>query len=187
MDAAMESRPAGMFPAFLAGLEAGMLGALWMLVWMGLSSTWQRRSFWAPENLMATAFDRNASIRGSFAGTTFSGLALYLLIYSLLGAVFATAVRERLPWVRIALLSMVFGMAWYYLSFQVIFKSVMPLVALLHVERSTVLGHLVYGAVLGRYPVYLRRLEAARPKVIAVENPVAEEPAAEIPQAPPTG
>jgi len=78
-------------------------------------------------------------------------------------------------------------MAWYYLSFQVIFKSVMPLVALLHVERSTVLGHLVYGAVLGRYPVYLRRLEAARPKVIAVENPVAEEPAAEIPQAPPTG
>jgi len=185
MDAATQSRPARALPVFLAGLEAGMLGALWMLVWMGLGSTWQRRSFWMPENLMATAFDRNAPIRGSFAGSTFSGLALYLLIYSLLGAVFATAVRDRMPTVRTALLSTVFGLAWYYLSFHLIFKSVMPLVALLHVERPTVLGHLVYGAVLGRYPVYLRRLETPPPEVIAVESPEAEEPVVEIPQAPP--
>jgi len=159
MDAAAEGRPANSVRLLLAGLEAGMLGALWMLAWMGLSATWQRRSFWMPENLMATAFASDAPIRTGFAAGTISGLALYLLIYSLLGALFAFALRGRMPRWRVLLWAVAFALAWYYLSFHGIWKSVIPLLARLHVERATVLGHLLYGTVLARYPVYLERWE----------------------------
>jgi hypothetical protein len=159
MDAAAKGRPASSLRLLFAGLEAGMLGALWMLAWMGLSSMWQRGSFWAPENLMATAFNGDAPIRTGFVSGTFSGLALYLLIYSLLGALFAFAVGGRMPRGRVLLWSVAFGLAWYYFSFHGIWKSVIPLVARLHVERATVLGHLLYGTVLARYPVYVERWE----------------------------
>jgi hypothetical protein len=172
MDLAAKGRHASSLRLLFAGLEAGMLGALWMLAWMGLSSTWQRRSFWMPENLMATAFDGDAPIRTGFVAGTISGLALYLLIYSLLGALFAFAVRGRMPRARVLLWSVAFGLAWYYLSFHGIWKSVIPLVARLHVERATVLGHLLYGTVLARYPVYLERWE--KPEEAVEEEPPSE-------------
>ncbi len=146
-----------------------MFGALWMLAWMGLSYMWQRRSFWTPENLMATAFASDAPIRTGFVASTISGLALYLLIYSLLGALFGLAMRGRMPRGRVWLWSTAFGLAWYYLSFHGIWKSLIPLLAGLHVERATMLGHLLYGTVLARYPVYLERWE--QPAVSAKTAP----------------
>ena len=174
MDAAAEGRPASSLRLLFAGLEAGMLGTLWMLAWMGLSYAWQRRSFWTPENLMATAFDSNAPIRAGFASSTISGLALYLLIYSLLGALFAFAVRGRMTRGRVLLWSVAFALACYYLSFHGIWRSVIPLLARLHVERATVLGHLLYGTVLARYPVYLERWEQP---AVSVEAESRAEPA----------
>ena len=155
MDTAMENRRPGTFSAILAGLEAGMLGACWMLVWLGISAKWELRSFWTAENLMASVFYGDGAIRAGFAAKTLSGLALYLLIYSILGSLFAAAVADRLPRFRIVLLAMLFGLGWYYLSFRLLWRNVMPLVALLHSTRTTALGHAIYGAVLGRYPVYL--------------------------------
>jgi hypothetical protein len=159
MDTATESRPArALLPALLAGLEAGMVGGLWMLAWLGVSSSWQQRSFWTPENLMATAFDRNATLPPGFTFGTCQGLALYLVIYCLFGALFAVVVGNRAARPRVLLLSVTCSLAWYYFTFRWAFTMTMPLVALLHVERSTILGHLVYGAMLGRYPVYIQRL-----------------------------
>src|SRR5262249_55214182 len=141
--------------AFLAGLQGGMLGAGWMLAWLGISAVWQRRSFWTSENLMASAFYGGSAIRDGFDTRTLSGLALYLLLYSSLGAVFAAAVYDRLPRGRIMLASVCFAVIWYYFSFRVMWKAVSPLIFLLHVPQTTLLGHLVYGTVLGRFPVYL--------------------------------
>src|SRR5690349_8788335 len=103
MDAAMERKPDGAIFALLAGLQAGMLGACWMLGWFGLASVWQRRSFWTAENLMATAFYGGSAIRDGFGVPTLSGLALYLLLYSTLGAAFAMLAGGRLPRHRIML------------------------------------------------------------------------------------
>lgn len=159
----------------LAGLQAGMLGVMWMLVWLGLSATWQNRSFWTAENLMATAFYGGAAIRPAFTRETFAGLALYLMIYSLLGALLAGVVRDRLARSRAILLSVVFALSWYYLSFRLIWKSVLPLVFLLHATQATVLGHLVYGVVLGRYPLYLHSRSQPAQNV-ADSEPVTAEP-----------
>jgi hypothetical protein len=157
MYAATESQRATRLQAASAGLQAGMLGVCWMLLWLGVSDVWQRRSFWTAENLMATAFYGENAIRSGFAVRTLSGLALYLLIYSLLGAVLAIAVSDRMSRSRVFLLSMLFALSWYYLSFRLLWKSVLPLVALLHSAQTTSVGHLIYGAVLGRYPGYLPR------------------------------
>src|SRR6185295_4115873 len=118
MDTATETKPAGALSAILAGLQGGMLGAGWMLAWLGFSSVMQRRSFWASENLMATAFYGSSAVHEGFSGVTFSGLALYLLLYSSLGAAFAGVVRERFSPGRILLIAILYGLTWYFVSFR---------------------------------------------------------------------
>ena len=142
-----------------------------MLAWLGISATWQRRSFWTAENLMASAFYGDNAIRSGFAFSTLSGLALYLLIYSILGALFAAVVGSRLSHLRTMLLSIIFAAAWYYLSFRVLYRSVLPLVSLLHSERPTLIGHLLYGTILGRYPAYLAPRPSRPAELPAPVNP----------------
>jgi len=177
MDAAAKGRPANSLRLSFAGLEAGMLGALWMLAWMGLSYTLQQRSFWTPENLMATAFDRNSSLAPLFTWATCAGLALYILIYSALGAAFSGLLRDRVPQRRVMLLAVIYAVVWYYFSFRWMFKLGLPLVALLHVEHTTIVGHLLYGTMLGRYPLYVHRLMNTAPPAAPTE----EAPAVEAP------
>lgn len=175
MDATTEPRETGTLAPFFAGLQSGMVGVLWMLAWLGVSSTWQRRSFWTAENLLASLFYGDSAIRSGFAFSTLSGLALYLLLYSLLGAVFAAALRERASQLRTLLLAVAFGLAWYYVSFHWIWDRVSPLVALLHSVRPTMVGHLVYGTFLSRYPQYLR-LAPRQAATTAAAEPVETKP-----------
>lgn len=90
-----QTRPADALSAGLAGLQAGMLGALCMLAWLGIDSSWGRRGFWKDENLFATFFYGDDAIRASFGIRTMPGLALYLIVYSALGCIFALALRNR--------------------------------------------------------------------------------------------
>jgi hypothetical protein len=161
MDVARDDRAQNVFQTLLAGLQAGMLAALWMLAWMGVSAAWQRSSFWTSENLLASTFYGSRAIHSGFAFSTLSGLALYLTVYSLLGCLFAVAVQTRLPRLRLLLVSVAAAVVWYYLSFDIIWKALSPLVTLLHAERSTVLGHVIYGVVLARFPRYLPPAAAA--------------------------
>ena len=162
MDSAEDKRRAAARPApravdaFLAGLQAGTLGTLWMLAWMGFSAAWQRRSFWTAENLMASAFHPNGPIPPGFEWSSLSGLALYLLLYGSLGGLFAMlAARHHLPPVRAKLLAVVVALAWYYFSFQLFWKTFSPVIAYLHPGQSTVAGHLIYGLFLGRFYTHL--------------------------------
>src|ERR1700733_4328797 len=133
MDSAIQGQVAKLrLATFLAGLEGGTVGVLWMLTWLGVSSVWQQRSFWAPENLMATAFDRTSTLAPAFTWATCGGLALYVLIYSALGAAFSSVLRDRVPPARVMLFAVIFAIAWYYFSFRWTFKWPLPLVALLH-------------------------------------------------------
>jgi hypothetical protein len=132
-----------------------MIGIGWMLAWLGLSAMGQRRSFWTAENLMASVFHGGAAIRRGFGFSTLSGIALYLLIYSLLGAAFALSVRNRFTPVGAVLLGLLFSLGWYWLWFRALGQAAMPLLWLLHPENTTVFGHLIFGASIARFPVYL--------------------------------
>ena len=156
--------PASALDSLLAGLQGGMVGVLLMLAWLGISAAWQQRSFWTAENLMASAFYGTRSIHSGFAGRTLPGLALYLALYSALGSLLALALRNRMLPVRTLLAAVMFAMAWYYVSFHWMWERMLPLVALLHAERPTAIGHVIYGLWLGRYPAYLRRAPSIQPE-----------------------
>jgi hypothetical protein len=145
----------------LAGLEAGILGTFAMLVWLGMSAAWQRRSFWTAANLMATTFYGDAAIHSGFARSTISGLALYFSLYGALGALFARAFHGRASGPRLMVSGIVFAVVWYYFSFALFWKKFSPLVWLLHTEHPTVAGHVIYGSILGRFPRLVRRQAGA--------------------------
>ncbi len=139
----------------LAGLQAGMMGTLAMLVWLGMSAVWQRRTFWTSENLLATTFYGGAAVHNGFSFRSISGLALYLLLYSTLGCVFALVAGKRAASPRLVLAGIATGLAWYYLSFHLLWEKIGPLIPLLHAVGPTVLGHAIWGAALGRFPLFL--------------------------------
>lgn len=180
MDTAMENRPGAAIGVLLAGLQAGTVGTLWMLAWMGLSASWKHLSFWTFENLLATSFYGNGALEPGFGTHTVSGMALAIAIYTALGAAFAVAAgRRRMSRLRLLLLGMLFGVCWYYLSFRLLWKGVVPLVAMLHPVQPTLVGHLIYGAAIGRFPAYMRQAGQAAPAGTAGEPaPAAEEPKA---------
>jgi len=155
MEVAQTERRADLLSFVFAGLQAGMLGTFWMLALVGTGASWQRSSFWTPENLLASTFYGPGAIKSGFSGSTLSGLALYLLIYSSLGCLFAAAFRSRLPRPALLLAGVLCSVAWYYLSFHGFWRILNPPVALLHAERPVILGHILYGAILARFPKYL--------------------------------
>ncbi|PWU10145.1 MAG: hypothetical protein C5B51_04800 [Terriglobia bacterium] len=177
MEVSIPKAAAGRFSVWLAGLQAGMLAALWMLAWLGSTSVWQRRSFWTAENLLASTFYGGSAVRQGFSTSTVSGLALYLLVYSVLGCLFAAAVRLKLAPMRLLLVSIGVALGWYYLSFHVLWKSLSPLIPLLHAVRPTILGHVIYGAVVARFPRYLHTgfAGAAEAALMAASAPGGEE------------
>ena len=166
-------KPFGRSRLFLAGLQAGMLAVLWMLAWMGLTAVWHRRSFWTSENLLATTFYGGAAVRDGFTASTASGLALYLLVYSTLAGLFAAAVGLRPAPTKLLLASLAAALGWYYLSFHYVWRAVSPLVPLLHAVRPNLVGHIIYGAVVARYPKYLPRYD---PPPVSELQPAAAEP-----------
>src|ERR1700719_3042137 len=95
MDDTTEARVPGALSALLAGLQAGMLGALWMLAWLGVGAAWQNRGFWNSENLFATAFYGSDAVRSNFGLRTVTGLALFLLLSSLLAGIHSLSLRRR--------------------------------------------------------------------------------------------
>jgi hypothetical protein len=146
--------------ALLAGLQSGMYGALAMLAWLGLASVFYRRTMWAIPNLYASTFHGEAALRRGFAYTTFSGIALHLLIYASLGAVFGFLMQDRTTRLRIVLLGVIWGMAAYYVLFGPVWNFVNPLVPLYVPDRPMMVGHVIYGGLLGRLPNYFRNLRS---------------------------
>lgn len=155
MGIARQPRASDPLSLFLAGLQAGMAAVLFMLAWLGLSAEWRQSSFWTPENLWASTFYGSEAIHRGFSTSTLSGLALYLLVYSVFGCVFAAALRGALRPARLAFVGIIAAVGWYYLSFHLIWHAVSPLVWLLHAERPTLVGHVLYGVVIAQFPRYL--------------------------------
>jgi hypothetical protein len=152
MASANEGKPESAISWPLAGLQAGVLGVLIMLGWLGISSFSQRRNFWAAANLMGSFFYGEAALRPGFSRATLSGVALYLLVYGTLGIVFGMIFRDRLRGLRLLLCALIFAAVWYYVSFGLIWKRLAPLVSLLYAERPMVIGHLMYGLALTKLP-----------------------------------
>src|SRR5437868_1900729 len=94
----------------LAGLEAGIIAALILLGWLALASAWYRRSIWTTANIMATTFYGEAALGGIFTSRTVAGLALYVVLYGIFGALFGLALASRGAGLRMTLIGVLAGL-----------------------------------------------------------------------------
>jgi len=146
----------------LAGIQAGIVGALLLVAYLALDSAWHRRSIWTVPNLFASTFYGESAYRSGFGARTSAGLALMLFLYGALGALFALVVRDHGSRLRITILGLIFGTGWFFLSFDVLWKWINPLVEQYSPDRAMLVGHVLYGGVLGRcLPAYLQAIRQA--------------------------
>jgi hypothetical protein len=158
----------------LAGIQAGTVGALILLGYLALDSAWNRRSIWIVPNLLASTFYGESAYRQGFRASTSVGVALLLLLYGLLGLLFALVVRDHGTRTRVVLAGLIYGTGWFFLSFDILWKHVNPMVQMYSPDRAMLVGHVIYGGVLGRgFPAYL--------KSIREEVPAAPEVPAQLP------
>src|SRR5216683_2488827 len=76
----------------MAGVEAGVLGGLFMMAWMATLSLLQGRSIWSIPNLFASTFYGEAALRRGFRWTSLSGVALQVIVSGAAGLLFGFAV-----------------------------------------------------------------------------------------------
>src|SRR5215472_6621692 len=129
----------------LAGLESGVLASIAMLACLGISAAWFRHSPWTAPNLFASTFYGELAIRNRFTIHTFSGLALYVLIYGSLGMLFGVSMQDRPASLRITCIGILGAIGWYYLMFGVVWKAWNPLLALYTQDRPMFAAHVLYG------------------------------------------
>ena len=150
----------------VAGIEAGTVGALVLLGYLALDSAWHRRSIWSVPNLFASTFYGESAYQAGFGARTSAGVALFLFLYGALGLLFALTVRDHGTRIRVLLAGLIYGTGWFFLSFDILWRHVNPLVHLYSPDRAMLVGHLLYGGALGRgFPAYLKsiREEAVPP------------------------
>src|SRR5579863_359382 len=141
----------------LAGLETGTLATLAMIAWVGLSAVWYQRSFWTVPNLLASGFYGERALSNRFTTHTFSGLALLLVVYGLVGILFGMAMQHRRGVLLVAV-GVLGGIVFYYLVFGWALKHWNPLIPLYLHDRPMLAGHVLYGAMLGYYGRNLRKV-----------------------------
>ncbi len=141
----------------LAGLQAGVLGALVMLACLMAGSLWNRRSVWVVPNLLATTFYGSGAYRNQLLRTSWAGTALIVAVYGILGMAWGCVWRDRqTPWR--GLLGAVFGLAVYFVFYDFAWLRVNPLVTLYAPDRQLQVGHILFGWVLAKSSLYSRRI-----------------------------
>jgi hypothetical protein len=141
----------------LAGLQAGVLGALVLVACLMVGSLWDGRSIWVVPNLFATTFFGSDVYRNQLLRTSWTGIALTVVVYAALGAFWGCIWRDqRKPW--LGLYGAVAGICVYFLFYGALWRHVNPLVTLYAPDRQLQLGHVLWGIVLARAPLYSRRI-----------------------------
>ena len=148
---------AGLLLHAWAGLHAGIVGVFWMFGCFFIAAIWDRHGIWSMPNLFSTLFYGDNVSEGEFLRTTWSGIALIVAIYGLLGAVWGCYWKDG----RKSLLSFygaLTGLVTYYLFFDFVWTHLNPLIPLYAPVAQLQVAHILWGAALARSPGYSRRL-----------------------------
>ena len=160
----------------LAGLQAGVMGALLIMACLMIGSLWNGRSIWVVPNLFATTFFGSEVYRNQFLRTSWTGAALIVAIYGLLGVLWGCVLRDgRSRW--LGLIGAIAGICVYYFLYQFLWRHVNPLITLYAPDRQLELGHILWGIVLARSPVFARRIAGSSVYSTPVSPPVSVVPA----------
>jgi hypothetical protein len=140
----------------LAGLETGITGALAMLVWLAAGSVWTRHSIWWVPNLVASVIYGPGSLRDGAGVYTAVGAAMVLTLYGLVGVVFGEFLGARPGGFRLFCFSLIIAMAVDWAVLHWFWNGANPVGHLYAPEGQILMGHLLFGCFLARYPARLR-------------------------------
>jgi hypothetical protein len=152
MDRGDQGRVSPLLLRALAGLQAGVLGGVAMLACLAAFSGIGGRPIWIVPNLFGALFYDREVLRAGFDANTLAGLAVLVFLAGLIGILFGVAVRGTWKRLRVALLGVLCGLAWYYLSEAFLWRRFGVLGAVYGPPRSLMLAHLIYGSILASYP-----------------------------------
>ncbi len=144
----------------LAGLQAGVLGALFMILWLMGYSRYLRRSAWDIPNLFATSFYGADAYREQYLRTSWTGIALIVAVGGLGGVLWGIIWRENRP-PFLPLLGAAVGIALYLILFDLIWKQTNPLIPLYAPLRQVQVGYLIWGLTLSRSARFSRTIAAS--------------------------
>ena len=120
-----------------------------MLGLLAAASMWHRRGWWEIPNLLGSTFSRNHAFHAGLGQATVAGSALQLTLSGVVGAIFGVAsgnVRSRH---RLILLGTVAGLAWFFVSNNLLWPRLNPMIPLYWPEPAAVLSHVLFGLCLG--------------------------------------
>lgn len=182
----------------LAGLRAGVLGGLVVLVWYLLIAEWQDQHWYAMANLLGSSFYGDTAFRSRFGLATLAGLALHIVSSGTAGVLFGLLLPHNIRAFRALLLGLAWGLAWYYLTYGFLLARWNPLIGVYTTENLLITAHLLFGLSIARTAALAASLDRslAPPTEIAalrslpaaprMDEPVAFDPPAEVllPEAP---
>ncbi|MBX5496781.1 MAG: hypothetical protein IRZ15_15705 [Bryobacteraceae bacterium] len=145
----------------LAGLEVGVIGGVVMLIWFCLDSYIRREHFWKIPKLLAFAIYGDQVVRPGFGMPALAGMSLHLVTAGLLGVVFGVAVAWVSGRRRLAVLAIITAFGWYSVLQAGLWRHVSPLLPLYTAPSTILIGHLLYGLCLSRYPKRIERMHRA--------------------------
>jgi hypothetical protein len=145
---------------WLAGLEAGVLGAIFMILWLMLGSSLTRRSIWEIPNLFATTFYGSRVYQEQYLRSSWSGVSAILAICGLVGMLWGIVWRDDRP-AFLPVFGGLAGLAVYFLIFDLVLQRVNPLVPLYAPLRMIQIGCVIWGMTLAKSPKFSRRIAAA--------------------------
>jgi len=174
----------------LAGLQASVAGVLVMFAYLMVASLWHGRSIWVVPNLFSTTFFGSDAYRNQLLRTSWAGLAVTVAFYGLLGVLWGSILRDRsVRWLPIY--GAVTGMVVYVVVYHFIWQRLNPLVTLYAPDRQLQLGHILWGLVLARTPLYARLISDSGAVIKGEKSPATPPPLPHLvperdkPQSPP--
>jgi hypothetical protein len=142
----------------LAGIEAGVVGALVLLVWLMIAAYFTGRSVWYTPNLFATTFFGGGVYRNQFVRGSWTGVAAILAVYGILGLFWGWVWREKRTR-GLLFFGALTGIGVYFLLFGLLLPHLNPLIAVYAPVRQLEIGHVLWGMMLARSPLYARRID----------------------------
>jgi hypothetical protein len=123
-----------------------------MFGWLAATSLLDVQSMWVVPNLLGSTLYGRPELQRGFGWTTVSGLGLHLFVAGLIGLLFGLLVGDSRNRLRVVLLGVVTGLVWYYFSQILFWRKLGVFVTVYSPPRAMLLGHMLFGLVLGWFP-----------------------------------
>ena len=137
-----------------AGMAAGLIGSVIMLLVLTLNTALDGVGFWLPVRVSAALFMGVRAIVGG-PGSLLLGVVIHLLVGGVLGGIFAVLLGDRRPGALVILLGIAYSLAILLAMTFIVLPAVNPVMAarVRVIPWTWLLAHVVYGVCLALTPL----------------------------------